>query len=133
MPRLSRALPGMPAAAPVRIVHLGLGNFHRAHQAWYTAHAGDAADWGIAAFTGGRPEAAEALAPQDGLSTVITRASDSDDLEVVGTVVAAHRADDHAALLDYLGRPEVAVVTITVTDTPAPAPVAPVVEPAFTG
>ena len=61
-PRLSRALPGTPPAAPVRIVHLGLGNFHRAHQAWYTAHAGDAADWGIAAFTGRRPDAADALA-----------------------------------------------------------------------
>ena len=33
--RLSRASDGRPAA-PVRIVHLGLGNFFRAHQAWYT-------------------------------------------------------------------------------------------------
>ena len=55
LPRLSRSLPDTPAAAPVRIVHLGLGNFHRAHQAWYTANAGDGADWGIAAFTGRRP------------------------------------------------------------------------------
>ena len=31
-----------PAAAPVRLVHLGLGNFFRAHQAWYTDHAPDA-------------------------------------------------------------------------------------------
>ena len=46
--RLSRALPGTPPAAPARIVHLGLGTFHRAHQVWYTAHAGDGADWGIA-------------------------------------------------------------------------------------
>ena len=86
LPRLSRALPGTPPAAPVRIVHLGLGNFHRAHQAWYTAHAGDGADWGIAAFTGRRPDAADALAPQDGLSTLITRASDGDTFELVGVV-----------------------------------------------
>ncbi len=45
-PRLSRSLPGMPPAAPVRIVHVGLGNFHRAHQAYYTCHAADAAQWG---------------------------------------------------------------------------------------
>ena len=32
----------MPAAAPVRIVHLGVGNFYRAHAAWYTHHAPDA-------------------------------------------------------------------------------------------
>jgi fructuronate reductase len=115
-PRLSRALPGMPAAAPIRIVHLGLGNFHRAHQAWYTAHAGDGADWGIAAFTGRRPDAADALAPQDGLSTLITRASDGDTFEVVGSITAVHHSDDHQTLLDYLRRPEVAVITITVTE-----------------
>ena len=44
---------GRPAA-PVRIAHLGPGNFFRAHQAWYTEHAPDAADWGIAAFAGRR-------------------------------------------------------------------------------
>ena len=49
--RLSRGADGRPAA-PVRIVHLGVGNFFRAHQAWYTEHADDAEDWGIAAFTG---------------------------------------------------------------------------------
>ena len=58
----------------MRIVHLGLGAFHRSHQAWYTQHAGDAAEWGIAAFTGRRPDAAEVLAAQDGLFTVVERA-----------------------------------------------------------
>ncbi|HYI55932.1 MAG TPA: mannitol dehydrogenase family protein [Microlunatus sp.] len=116
LPRLSRALPGTPPAAPVRIVHLGLGNFHRAHQAWYTSRAGDGADWGIAAFTGRRPDAADALAPQDGLSTLITRASDGDAFELVGSLTAVHAAGDHDAYLDYLRRPEVAVVTITVTE-----------------
>ena len=42
---------GRPAA-PVRMVHLGLGNFFRAHQAWYTDHAADAGEWGYAAFSG---------------------------------------------------------------------------------
>ena len=56
LPQLSRACPRRNA--PVRIVHLGLGAFHRSHQAWYTHQAGDAADWGIAAFTGRRPDAA---------------------------------------------------------------------------
>lgn len=51
--RLNREA-GRPAA-PVRIVHLGVGNFFRAHQAWYTEHATDAAEWGIAAFTGRSP------------------------------------------------------------------------------
>ena len=52
---LSRAAGDGRAAAPVRLVHLGLGNFFRAHQAWYTDRAPDAAEWGIAAFTGRSP------------------------------------------------------------------------------
>jgi fructuronate reductase len=115
-PRLSRALPGQPAAAPVRLVHLGLGNFHRAHQAWYTAKAPDGDGWGIAAFTGRRPDVAEQLAAQDGLYTLITRSADGDAYEVLGAVSEVRPATDHDAYLDHLRRPEVAVVTITVTE-----------------
>ena len=116
VPRLSRSLPDMPPAAPVRMVHLGVGNFTRAHQAWYTAHSPDADQWGIAAFTGRRPDAAEALAPQDGLYTLITRSAEGDAFELIGALSAVHAAADHEAYLDYLSRPEVAVVTITVTE-----------------
>ncbi|MET0694016.1 MAG: mannitol dehydrogenase family protein, partial [Propionibacteriaceae bacterium] len=115
-PRLSRDLQGTGPAAPVRIVHLGVGNFHRAHQAWYTAHSPDSADWGIAAFTGRRPDTADALVPQDGLYTLITRSAEGDTFEVVGSLSAVHPSSDHASFLDYLGRAEVAVVTITVTE-----------------
>jgi fructuronate reductase len=115
-PRLSRALPDMPPTAPVRIVHLGVGNFHRAHQAWYTAHAPDADKWGIAAFTGRRPDMAQSLAPQDGLYTLITRSGDGDAFELIGALSAVHAAAEHDQFLDYLRRPEVSVVTITVTE-----------------
>ena len=64
IPRLSRSLPDTPSAPPIRMVHLGVGNFHRAHQAWYTAHAPDAGEWGIAGFTGRRPDMAEARPPR---------------------------------------------------------------------
>ena len=40
---------------------MGIGNFSRAHQAWYTMVADTASEWGICAFTGRRPEVAEAL------------------------------------------------------------------------
>ncbi len=115
-PRLSRTLPGTPPAPPVRIVHLGVGSFHRAHQAWYTAHAADAEAWGIAAFTGRRPDVAEALAPQDGLYTLITRSADGDAFEVVGALSEVRAASEHDRLLDLLSRAEVALVTITVTE-----------------
>jgi fructuronate reductase len=115
-PRLSRSLPNTPPAAHVRIVHLGIGNFHRAHQAWYTAHAEDADQWGIAGFTGRRADMAEALRPQDGLYTLITRSPKGDDFELVGSLSAVHAAAEHDAYLDYLSRPDVAIVTITVTE-----------------
>jgi fructuronate reductase len=106
----------MPPAAPVRIVHLGIGNFHRAHQAWYTAHAPDADEWGIAGFTGRRADMAEALRPQDGLYTLITRSPNGDAFELVGSLSAVHAAAEHDAYLDYLSRSDVAIVTITVTE-----------------
>ena len=60
------------AAPPVRLVHLGLGNFFRAHAAWYTTAASD--DWGIAAFTGrSSPEmAAHRLDEDEALETLNT-------------------------------------------------------------
>ncbi|HEY6686587.1 MAG TPA: mannitol dehydrogenase family protein [Propionibacteriaceae bacterium] len=116
LPRLSRSLPDTPAAAPVRMVHLGVGNFHRAHQAWYTTHSPDADQWGIAAFTGRRRDTADALAPQDGLYTLITRSADGDSFELIGALSAVHGAVEHEAYLDYLSRGEVVIVTITVTE-----------------
>jgi fructuronate reductase len=115
-PRLSRSLPDTPIAAPVRIVHLGVGNFHRAHQAWYTSHSPDADQWGIAAFTGRRTDMADALRPQDGLYTLITRSGEGDSFELVGAISAIHSATEHEAYLDYLSRSEVAIITITVTE-----------------
>jgi fructuronate reductase len=98
------------------MVHLGVGNFTRAHQAWYTTHSPDADQWGIAGFTGRRRDTADALAPQDGLYTLITRSGEGDTFELIGALSAVHAAADHEAYLDYLSRPEVAVVTITVTE-----------------
>ncbi|GAB3715199.1 mannitol dehydrogenase family protein [Nocardiopsis nanhaiensis] len=100
--------------SPVRIVHLGLGNFFRAHAAWYTHHA--PGRWGIAAFTGRSDGAARALRPQEGLYTLITRHGDRDRCEVVGSVTAVHPAADHASWLDYFRSPDLAVVTLTVTE-----------------
>ncbi|MEU0934161.1 MULTISPECIES: mannitol dehydrogenase family protein [unclassified Embleya] len=112
---LSRALDARPAA-PVRMLHLGLGGFFRAHQAWYTEHAGDADRWGIAAFTGRSTAIAERLTAQDGLYTLATRAPDRDRFEVVGSLTSAHAGGDHAAWLSHWRRRELAVVTLTVTE-----------------
>ena len=120
MKELLRTEPGIYPAPPVRHVHLGLGNFFRAHQAWYSSHAPDAAQWGIAAFTGRGSQrssaVASALSAQDGLYTLITRASDGDRFETITSIARVHTADDHAAWLGYFADPLVQVVTSTITE-----------------
>jgi fructuronate reductase len=107
------------AAPPVRHVHLGLGSFFRAHQAWYTTHAPDAAEWGIAAFAGRSTQpsgAFAALKAQGGLYTLVTRNPEGDRFEVVSSITRVHLADDHAGWLGYLKDPQVQVITTTVTE-----------------
>jgi fructuronate reductase len=117
--QLNRHALNLPPA-PIRIVHLGLGAFHRAHQAWYTeranANAGTGDRWGIAAFTGRSPRAAEALAAQDGLYTLITRAADGDSAEVMTAIVEARDGADAHRWRELLAAPTTAVVTLTVTE-----------------
>ncbi|MGF9647256.1 mannitol dehydrogenase family protein [Pseudarthrobacter oxydans] len=115
LPQLDRALRAEPKA-PVRIVHLGLGAFHRSHQAWYTQQAGDAAEWGIAAFTGRRPDAAAALAEQGGLYTLVERADTGDSFTVVGSIVEAVDGADVQRLAELVAAPGTAVVTLTITE-----------------
>lgn len=102
--------------APVRIVHLGLGAFHRAHLAWYTDQVDPAREWGIAAFTGRRPDAALVLGAQDGLYTLVERGPDGDRFEVIESLVEARDGADLARLRELLARPEVAIVSLTITE-----------------
>lgn len=113
--RVSRAREGR-AAAPVRLVHLGVGSFFRAHQAWYTEHAPDAPEWGYAAFTGRSATVADVLGQQDGVYTLLVRDPNGSAPEVVSSITAVHPGDDIAALRGYLASPDVALVTITVTE-----------------
>jgi fructuronate reductase len=101
---------------PVRAVHLGLGAFFRAHQAWYTDRAADGAEWGIAAFSGRRPDLADALSAQDGLYTLVTRGADGDAFTVVGSLAQACPGADHETWLSAVASPDVRVLTTTVTE-----------------
>ena len=114
-PALNRSLKPLPTP-PVRIVHLGLGAFHRSHQAWYTQHAPDAAEWGIAAFTGRRPDAAAALSRQDCLYTLVERSAGGDSFEVIGSIVEAVDGANIARLCELVAAKETAIVTLTITE-----------------
>jgi fructuronate reductase len=105
--------------APVRIVHLGLGAFARAHLLWYTQRAnevGGAEQWGVAAFTGRSAAAAEALARQDGRYTLLVRSPEGDAPTTIDALVAVHDGADADAWREYFRRREVGVVTLTVTE-----------------
>ena len=117
-PRLCResAPATTPRPAPVRIVHLGLGAFHRAHQAWYTSRASDAGEWGIAAFTGRSSTLARDLAAQDGLFTLIERGPHGDRFEIVSSIVRAVPGADTDSFTDHLADPAVAILTLTITE-----------------
>ena len=95
---------------------MGLGNFFRAHQAWYTEHAADAADWGYAAFTGRNPRLAQALSEQGSAYTLITRAAEGDEYELIDALSAVHPAGDQEALAACFRQPDLALVTLTVTE-----------------
>lgn len=107
------------SALKTGIVHLGVGAFHRAHQAVYTEAALAAGDlrWGITGVSLRNPDMRDALMPQDGLYTVAERASDGERLHVVGALRDILVAPENpAAVLARLVAPEVAIVSITVTE-----------------
>ena len=113
--RLSRSQDGRPVA-PVRIVHLGMGNFFRAHQAMYTDRAPDAADWGIAAFTGRSLGIVPEMQKQDNLFTLVVQNPEGNDYQVISSLSATHSGTDVEQLLEYFRSPELAIVTSTITE-----------------
>jgi fructuronate reductase len=101
------------------IVHLGLGAFHRAHQAVYTEEAMAAAggDWGIVAVAPRSTTMVDTLTAQDGLFSVTTLDGDSAHTRVVGSLAGVRHLPSHGAqILKMLAHPSIRVVTLTVTE-----------------
>ena len=121
MSKLNRKEHGRPAA-PTRIIHLGIGNFTRAHQAWYTEHAEDADEWGIAGFAGRttlEPRESprdDALDAQEGLYQLCIQNHDGDKVEVMSSVSHTYRSHEHEASTKLFADPKVAIVTSTITE-----------------
>jgi mannitol 2-dehydrogenase len=105
------------------IVHIGVGNFHRSHQAMYLdtlMNAGQALDWGICGIglqpsnTGMR----DVMAAQDGLYTLVLRHSDGTwEARVIGSIVEyLLAADDPEAAIEKLAAPATRIVSLTITE-----------------
>lgn len=106
-----------PAAHGAGIVHLGLGAFHRAHQAAMTdaalAHAGG--DWRIVGVSLRNRDVVDALAPQNCLYTLIERDETGVSGRVIGAISQVIAADPQATL-QALCDPAIRIVTLTVTE-----------------
>ncbi|MEA3533885.1 mannitol dehydrogenase family protein [Rhizobium sp. CC-YZS058] len=101
------------------IVHLGLGAFHRAHQAAIVDKclAAGEAEWGIIGASLRSPETRDALAPQDGLYTLAVVDGGGEQLSVVGSLLDVLVAPDSPqALVAHLTHSTIRIVTLTVTE-----------------
>jgi fructuronate reductase len=113
------AVIGASAGSASGIVHLGLGNFHRAHAAVYTAEAlaAEPGDWGIHGFANRSHEVVEAMRAQDGRYAVIEY---SDHGRRAG-VLDVHRglgvlADEPESFVAAVAEPRHRILTLTVSE-----------------
>ncbi len=112
-----------PAAVRPGIVHLGLGNFHRAHMARYTHDLMQsdpaATQWGIlgAGLLPADARMHDALAPQDSLYTLVERDAAGEARTIIGsladTIFAGHSTAD---LLQATENPAIRIISLTVTE-----------------
>ncbi|KUJ81335.1 mannitol dehydrogenase family protein [Ruegeria profundi] len=104
------------------IVHIGLGNFHRAHQAWYIHQLlqhGQAHDWAIigAGVRSYDAEMRERLLAQDCLTTLIELDPHGISAEVIGPMIDYLPIEaGNAALIRQMVDPSIRIVSLTVTE-----------------
>lgn len=101
------------------VVHIGAGNFHRAHQAVYfddLARTGISGRWGVTGVSLHSPDLKDLLTTQDGLYTVVQRGHDRQTARVVGSIGSVHYApNDGAAVRAALADPQTRIVSLTIT------------------
>lgn len=100
------------------IVHLGIGAFHRAHQA---VHIDDLLknnpNWGIVGASLRRPDTKDALEPQGGLYTIAVRDAAGTKYRVIGSVLEVVDANiENERLLDIMASAQIRIVSLTVTE-----------------
>ena len=104
------------------IVHIGLGNFHRAHQAWYLhrlMQQGLALDWAIIGAGVRHNDAAmrDKLLAQDCLTTLIELDPSGTSAEVTGPMIDFLPIEEaNGALIAAMASPEIRIVALTVTE-----------------
>ena len=103
------------------IVHFGVGNFHRAHQAVYLDalfNSGEGHDWAIIGAGTRASDAAmrDALRQQDWLTTVVEQEADSSSAHITGVMVDYLEPGDSQAVIAALTDPAIRIVSLTITE-----------------
>ncbi|KKC36562.1 mannitol dehydrogenase [Devosia epidermidihirudinis] len=103
------------------IVHFGVGNFHRAHQAVYLDDlfaTGSDHDWALVGA--GVREADEAmrqkLKSQDLLTTVVEQEADTSSARITASMIDYLKPGDAPAIIDRLADPAIRIVSLTITE-----------------
>lgn len=100
-------------------LHLGLGNFHKAHQAWYLQKLNELSPsgWEIVAFSMQRPDAARELAEQNYRYAVqAVGMNDANVTQVRSITQSGFLQTDQALLLELARDPQMGLITLTVTE-----------------
>ena len=101
------------------IVHLGIGAFHRAHQAFYTEAVLNklGGDWGIIGCSLRSASVRDQLAPQDGLYTLVERSGDGEKLQLMGAVLQnVVGPENPAELVAVMAQASIKIISMTVTE-----------------
>ena len=101
------------------IVHLGIGAFHRAHQAFYTEAVlnQSGGNWGIIGSSLRSASVRDQLVPQDCLYTLVERSGDGEKLQIIGAVTDTLVGPENpAALVSTIAQPTIKIVSLTVTE-----------------
>ncbi|TKW66416.1 MAG: mannitol dehydrogenase family protein [Paracoccus denitrificans] len=122
-------LPSLPVEKPAYdratlsggIVHFGLGNFHRAHQAVYLdrlMNEGEGHDFAIigAGVMPADAQAREVLAGQDFLYTVVEQSAEASEARIIGAMIDYLAPGDPAAVIAKLADPATKIASLTITE-----------------
>lgn len=100
------------------IVHLGVGAFHRGHQAAFIDDIlAEEPNWGIVGASLRSASTADALNPQDGLYTLMVKEGQSTHIRVMGSLSRVLVAPvEREALLETMADPQIKIVSLTITE-----------------
>jgi mannitol 2-dehydrogenase len=109
------------AALRSGIIHIGVGNFHRSHQAVYLDdlfNLGEGHDFALvgAGVRAADEEMRQKLMAQDWLTTVVEQEADQSSARITGAMIDYIKPGDAEALLSALADPAIKIVSLTITE-----------------